>query len=67
MRGTVNRHGWFMFVVDTGSEVTYLNEAQLSKLPIDFYTPRVHSATLQGLGGAKKRGAKIEDVEAGLV
>ena len=66
VRGTVNRHGWFMFVVDTGSEVTYLNEAQLSKLPIDFYTPRVHSATLQGLGGAKKRGAKIEDVEIGL-
>ncbi|HVS30486.1 MAG TPA: retroviral-like aspartic protease family protein [Thermoanaerobaculia bacterium] len=66
VRGTVNRHGWFLFVIDTGSEVTYLNEAQMSRLPINSFAPRVHSATLQGLGGAKKRGAKIENVELGF-
>ncbi len=66
VRATVNKRGWYLFVVDTGSEVTYLNEAQLPSLPINMYTPRVHSATLQGLGGAKKHGAKIEDVEVGV-
>ncbi|MGZ5494815.1 MAG: aspartyl protease family protein, partial [Thermoanaerobaculia bacterium] len=63
VRCTVNRKGWFMFVLDTGSEVTFLNESQLSAMPINMFTPRVHSATLQGLGGAKKHGSKIENVE----
>jgi tetratricopeptide (TPR) repeat protein len=66
VRGTINRHGWFLFVLDTGSEVTYLNETQLASLPINAFTPRVHTATLQGLGGAKKRGSKIENVEVGV-
>jgi hypothetical protein len=66
VRCTVNKRGWFLFTVDTGSEVTYLNEAQLSSLPINMYAARLHSATLQGLGGAKKHGAKIEDVELGV-
>lgn len=66
VRGTVNKHGWFLFVLDTGSEITYLSESQLPSLPIDRYTPRVHSATLQGLGGARKRGAKVENVAIGI-
>ena len=66
VRGTIQKRGWYMFVLDTGSEVTYLNESQLGAMPIDYFTPRVHSATLQGLGGSKKRGAKIEDVEIGV-
>ena len=66
VRGTIQKRGWFVFVLDTGSEVTYLNESQLKSMPIDYFTPRVHSATLQGLGGAKKRGAKIENVEIGI-
>ena len=66
VRGTVNKKGWFLFVLDTGSEVTFLNESQLNNLPIQYYTPRVHDATLQGLGGAKKRGAKIENVSIGV-
>ena len=66
VRSTVNKHGWFLFILDTGSEVTYLNERQLPSLPINRYTPRVHAATLQGLGGAKKTGAKIEDVGVGV-
>ncbi|HUP43974.1 MAG TPA: retroviral-like aspartic protease family protein [Thermoanaerobaculia bacterium] len=66
VRGAVQRHGWFMFIVDTGSEVTYLNEAQVRSLPIDYFAPRVHSAVLQGLGGAKKHGTKLENVEIGV-
>ena len=66
VRGTVNRHGWFTFILDTGSEVTFLNEKHLASLPIQEFTPKVHNATLQGLGGAKKHGAKVENVEVGV-
>jgi len=66
VRCTVNRRGWFMFVLDTGSEVTFLNESELPNLPVLQVTPRMHAATLQGLGGAKKRGAKLEDIEIGV-
>lgn len=66
VRGTINRRGWYLFLLDTGSEVTFLNESQIASLPINQIAPRVHSATLQGLGGAKKRGARIDDVEIGL-
>ncbi|HEY8133192.1 MAG TPA: aspartyl protease family protein [Thermoanaerobaculia bacterium] len=66
VRGTVNRHGWFVFVLDTGSEVTFLNERQLASLPIQVFAPKVHNATLQGLGGAKKRGEKLDNVEVGI-
>jgi hypothetical protein len=65
VRGVINRKGWFVFVLDTGSEVTFLNSAQTSSLPIQLFT-KVHNATLQGLGGAKKHGDKVEDVEIGL-
>jgi len=66
VRGTVNRHGWFVFVLDTGSEVTFLNERQLGALPIQVFAPKVHNATLQGLGGAKKHGEKLDNVEIGI-
>lgn len=66
VRAAVNKHGWYMFVLDTGSEVTFLNERQIAALPINMFTPRMHNATLQGLGGAKKRGARIDDVEVGF-
>lgn len=66
IRSTVNRHGWFLFVLDTGSEVTFLNEAQLSTLPIGGFNAKAHNARLQGLGGSMKRGAKIENVEIGV-
>jgi hypothetical protein len=66
VRGTINRHGWFLFVLDTGSEVTYLNETQIGSLPINKYAPRMHNATLQGLGGSQKTGAKLMDVELGI-
>lgn len=66
VRGTVNSHGWFLFILDTGSEVTYLNETQMGTLPINQFAPRMHNATLQGLGGSQKRGAKLEQVELGV-
>ncbi len=66
VRGTVNRHGWYMFVLDTGSEVTFLNERQLGAMPIQVFAPKMHNATLQGLGGAKKHGEKLENVEIGV-
>jgi hypothetical protein len=66
VRSTINQKGWFLFVLDTGSEVTFLNDSQLMALPINIYAPRLHNATLQGLGGARKRGAKVENVEIGI-
>jgi hypothetical protein len=66
VRGAINRHGWFMFVLDTGSEVTFLNQTQMASLPIPIAAPKIHNATLQGLGGARKRGDKVENVEIGI-
>jgi hypothetical protein len=66
VRGAVNRKGWFLFVLDTGSEITFLNEARLSSLPIPTFGESGHNATLQGLGGAMKHGSKVENVEVGL-
>jgi hypothetical protein len=66
VRGTVNRHGWFLFVLDTGSEITYLNGRKLTSLPIDTKSVKLHGALLQGLGGSKKHGEKIEHVEIGV-
>jgi hypothetical protein len=66
VRGTVNKHGWFLFVLDTGSEITYLNGKKLPSLPIDFKSVRLHGALLQGLGGSKKHGEKVEHVEIGV-
>ncbi|MGH9457773.1 MAG: retroviral-like aspartic protease family protein [Thermoanaerobaculia bacterium] len=65
VQATINRKGWYLFVVDTGSEVTFLNLELLDGMPIRRFV-RYHGATLQGLGGARKRGEKIEDVEIGI-
>jgi tetratricopeptide (TPR) repeat protein len=65
VRGAVNRKAWFLFVLDTGSEITFLNEARLKSLPIQNIFGG-HTAMLQGLGGSMKRGAKIENVEVGI-
>jgi tetratricopeptide (TPR) repeat protein len=66
VRGLVNRRGWFVFIFDTGSEVTFINQQQLASLPITQLTPKAHSAMLQGLGGSKKRGEKLDNVEIGI-
>lgn len=66
VRGFINRRGWYMFMLDTGSEVSFLNAGQLGNLPIQIFAAKAHNATLQGLGGAKKRGSKVENVEIGI-
>ncbi len=66
VRGTINRHGWFMFILDTGSEVTFLNEKHIEDYPIQMLAPKIHSAMLQGLGGAEKHGPKVENVDLGF-
>ena len=66
VRGAVNRRAWYLFILDTGSEITFLNESRLGDLRVNVFSTGAHSATLQGLGGAMKRGAKLEDVEIGL-
>ncbi|HEV2722724.1 MAG TPA: aspartyl protease family protein [Thermoanaerobaculia bacterium] len=66
VRGTINRHGWFMFILDTGSEVSFLNEKHIEDYPIQMLAPKIHSAMLQGLGGAEKHGPKVENVDLGF-
>lgn len=66
VRGTLNRRGWFVFLLDTGSEVTFLNERELEALPVNLAAPKIHNATLQGLGGATKHGSKLDDIEIGV-
>ncbi|HEY0593340.1 MAG TPA: retroviral-like aspartic protease family protein [Thermoanaerobaculia bacterium] len=65
VQAAINRKGWFLFVVDTGSEVTFLNQELIEAMPIRR-SIRFHGATLQGLGGAQKRGEKVEDVEVAV-
>lgn len=66
VRGAINRRAWYLFVLDTGSEITFLNESRLKSLPVTTFSQKVHTAMLQGLGGATKRGAKIDNVEIGV-
>jgi len=66
VRGAVNRRGWYLFILDTGSEITFLNQSRLKSLPVQLFGSGAHSATLQGLGGAMKHGAKLENVEIGV-
>lgn len=66
VRGLLNRRGWFVFLLDTGSEVTFLNERDVAALPVPLSAPSMHNATLQGLGGATKHGSKLDNVEIGI-
>ena len=65
VRGAINRRAWYIFVLDTGSEVTFLNQARVASLPVQIFGG-AHTAMLQGLGGSMKRGAKLENVEIGI-
>jgi hypothetical protein len=65
VRGTLNKKGWYIFALDTGSEVTFLNDKEVGSTALkNRYA--YHSALLQGLGGATKRGLKVEDVSLGV-
>jgi hypothetical protein len=62
---SINRKAWHLFILDTGSEVTFLNESKISGTGVRNL-PKLHGALLQGLGGAQKSGAKVENVEIGV-
>lgn len=59
---SLNRRGWLPFLLDTGSEVTFLNEALVQKTAVRNRR-QLHGATLQGLGGSQKRGSQLLNVE----
>lgn len=59
---SINRRGWLPFLLDTGSEVTFLNASLIEATSLRE-REQIHGATLQGLGGSKKRGAQLVDVE----
>ncbi|MEO8216056.1 MAG: retroviral-like aspartic protease family protein [Acidobacteriota bacterium] len=65
IKTAINRRGWYLFLLDTGSEVSFLNDRLVGTTRVR-YSPRLHGALLQGLGGARKRGEKIERVELGI-
>lgn len=65
VHATIANRGWYLFVLDTGSEISYLNQIELQKTRIRN-APRIHNAKLQGLGGAQKHGSKIEKVTLGV-
>jgi len=65
VHGSINHRAWYLFVLDTGSEVTFLNRDLLGKTPVRS-AEKLHGATLQGLGGSQKHGAKIMKVEVGV-
>lgn len=58
--------GWYPMIIDTGSEVTFLNQANplvgvtLSRLP------RFHSVTMQFLDGVRSSGSKVERITLGV-
>jgi len=62
---SIHRKGSYPFLVDTGSEVTFLNRTTLSDTSVRG-AKTVHGTTLQGLGGARKYGEKIGAVELGV-
>jgi tetratricopeptide (TPR) repeat protein len=66
VRGAINGKAWYLFILDTGSEITFLNQSRLDMLPIRIFGGGAHTATLQGLGGSMKRGAKLINVEVGV-
>ena len=67
VHGAVNGKGWFLFQLDTGSEITYLNSVEVSRWKLQRGFAKMYQGTeLQGLGGATKRGIMVEDVAIGI-
>lgn len=67
VHGAINGQGWFLFQLDTGSEITYLNSVEISRWRLQKgFAKMYQGAELQGLGGATKRGIMVEDVGVGI-
>lgn len=67
VHATIDGKGWYLMVIDTGSEVTYLNSAEINRAQVGRSFAKVYrGAELQGLGGSTKRGIKVENVGIGI-
>ncbi|MFA6959022.1 MAG: retroviral-like aspartic protease family protein [Thermoanaerobaculia bacterium] len=67
VHGSLNGQGWFLYQLDTGSEITYLNSVEISRWKLqNRFAMMYQGAELQGLGGATKRGVMVDDVAVGL-
>lgn len=63
---TINGRGWYPFLLDSGSEVTFLNRSRFTIENVTYGVPRYHGATMQGLGGTQKSGMHVRDVAIGV-
>ncbi|MBI2214712.1 MAG: retroviral-like aspartic protease family protein [Acidobacteria bacterium] len=67
VHGSLNGQGWFLYQLDTGSEITYLNSVEISRWKLQRnFAMMYRGAELQGLGGATKRGVMVDDVSVGI-
>lgn len=62
----LNGEGMYPMILDTGSEVTFLNQTNPLVIAVLSAFPRYHSATLQSLDGTRGSGAHVENVRVGL-
>jgi len=65
VRAAINRKAWYSFLLDTGSEITFLNGSRMRIADVPGM-PKPHKATLQGLGGSQRHGTRVDDVEIGI-
>lgn len=67
VHGALNGQAWFLYQLDTGSEITYLNSVEISRWKLQkSFAMMYQGAELQGLGGATKRGVMVDDVSVGI-
>lgn len=62
----INRQAWFPFLLDTGSELTFLNSSKFTMPRVAMGVRGPHNARLQGLGGAQKRGSRVRHISIGV-
>ena len=67
VHGALNGQGWYLYQLDTGSEITYLNSIEISRWKLQRgFAKMYQGAELQGLGGSTKRGIMVDDVAVGI-
>lgn len=66
VHAAVNRRGWYPFLLDTGSEITFLNRAALDLTGAQLWGSGTYRARLQGLGGTHRWGEKLGNVSIAI-
>lgn len=67
VHGALNGRGWYLYQLDTGSEITYLNSVEIARWKLQkSFEMMYRGAELQGLGGATKRGVMADNVAVGV-